>query len=292
MAKSAPKRRLNRRAKRSIRRTMAAVMLITSIVVAAIPVPEAAAVDAGGGGTVTPTQPTPVSYPAAFDKFDIKHDMVASLDKTEKTENPAYTVTQLSDGQWQLEWQFKFFAENGQRGVISEYNSTYFSKEVTLNPNVKMAYEVVEKDTYNDFYENTVANLKYEITYQQYIDKLEPQAAKPFFDKYFPGAYEARAKIWDKYTEDLAKWEALIPEEQAKLPKPELKPGEETLSMGPQDLTKEQKLEFYCFYQDTYPGATLVEVIDYRKGVSYPNTLAYMPKGGNGETKDENGFLV
>ena len=49
MAKKAPKRKLNRKAKRLIRRSIAALLMVTAIGVAAIPVPDIQAVDESTG---------------------------------------------------------------------------------------------------------------------------------------------------------------------------------------------------------------------------------------------------
>lgn len=283
MSKTTPKRRLNKKARRSIRRTMAVVLLITSLVVAAIPVPEAAAED----GTSSTTSST-LTYPDSFSDFTISHSLISSMEPNGIEEKKALTVRKMSDGTWQLDWQFKFFSTPGEHGVISEYNSTYKSDEVTLNPNVTMGYQVVELTEYDAFYES-VADLLYEITYDEYISVTSSQSAVAFFTKFFPDTYEAYKEVWDQFKIDMDYWNSLTPEEQLNRNQPVLEAGWQVLSMGPKDLNENQKFLYYCD-ENGYPGATLVKVFDYREGVTTPSKIVYMPNGGDGETKDVNGF--
>lgn len=73
MAKKAPVKKTKRRLKRSIRRSLAAVLMVTAIAVAAIPVPENFAVDGdttpGTGGTTVPDQDKEVHEEAVKKHF-------------------------------------------------------------------------------------------------------------------------------------------------------------------------------------------------------------------------------
>lgn len=301
MSKSRPKRRLNKKAKRSIRRTTAAMLLITSIIVAAIPVPEV-----GAAEDTPPASASTLTYPTSFNDFTIPFDdtLITTLDPTGVSNSEkSYTVRQMSDGSWQLDWQFEFFRDTGKKGVVSKYNAIYQQNEVTLNPNVVTGYETVTEAQYADFYDTPATGQKeYKITYDDYIKKTVNDETTNFFLKYFEAAYNAYAKIWDAHKAAHDRWEALPIEQQTAQREPVLAEGDKELSKTPADLstgengTVNQKLQYYCDRND-FPGATLVRVYDDTGRTTADTTegraVVYMPRGGasaEGKLKDVNDF--
>lgn len=295
MAKSAPKRRLNRRAKRSIRRTLAVVMLITSIVVAAIPVPEAAATD---GGTISGNNPdtpvlTAIEYPTLTeaDDLDIKTGGI-SMTADGKPENKSYYVRQTSSGEYEYGWQFKYFiGDNQGNAVISKYNSMYTAEEVVLSDYITTKYKVLPETDYDNYYAETgpASQKQYSVTYNEYINVQINPAAKKFYETYGKAAFEARKKIWDDFKKKHDEW--LASTDPNKPAEPTLAPGEETLTMTPLDLEEELRKQYYCEFELSCPGATLVKAIDRTADDGTP-VRAYMPKGGDGGAgaQDGSGF--
>ncbi|MCI8897681.1 MAG: hypothetical protein HFI61_07755, partial [Lachnospiraceae bacterium] len=134
MAMKNAAKKSRRRLKRSVRRSLAAVLMITAIGVAAIPVPENYAAPEGGVGTRAATvnyyypgsEADPDGNNHTLLEVDMQHDV--SLAPGNNTQYYSHTIRQMSDSTWQAEWQFRFFQRKVQgqnRGIISEYNNTY-----------------------------------------------------------------------------------------------------------------------------------------------------------------------
>ncbi len=298
MGKTRPKRRLNRKVKRSLRRTMAVVLLLTSLIVAAIPVPEAGA---AGGEPTTPSSPTALVYPTSFTDFDIPFDSGLGVSTGASKPGKAYMVRQMSDGNWQLDWQFEYYEKSGE-GVVSKYNSTYQQDEVTLSPNIVTKYVTVTEDEYKEFYEVTVASKKYEITYDDHINKTSKAESVNFLQKYFKGAYDTFTKDWDDFRKRHDAWKNANPDTRGD--EPTLEESKKVLSKTPADLsegsvgTDNQKLEYYCD-ENGYSGTKLIRVYDDTEkapstGTDTGRKVVYMPNGGDkgpdGYKKDKDGF--
>ena len=128
MAKSV-KKKTNRRLKRSVRRTLGALCMITSIIVATIPFPDAAA------EPIAETIPYSY-YSGAAPKIDIENPDISGM-----TKGTAYTISKPSSGNWQMDWQFEYHATSaGSDGFISKYNSQYQVDEIDLQYRVYSDY--------------------------------------------------------------------------------------------------------------------------------------------------------
>jgi len=181
MAKSVlKKKKANRRLKRSVRRTLGALCMMTAIIVAAIPFPDAEAEEAGGssGGTGTGTDGAAVVAEYQYDgtptDLEIK-DVISGKEFDTSTlytgTYTAYTISQGSGGRWEMDWQFKYYAENdGADGVITDYNGAYSRSEVELERTVYFDYVYVSQEDYSKFLnEKTLQSV--EVTINNYIDK-------------------------------------------------------------------------------------------------------------------------
>lgn len=134
MAKKAPVKKTKRRLKRSVRRSLAAVLMVTAIAVAAIPVPEnyadngdakesvmarAADVhdmsDYGYDENSADTETLPSGSNFKLDKYAGKTDeeILKDLDSTVWA---SYAVTDLGGGTFSLGWQFLFYKVINPRG--------------------------------------------------------------------------------------------------------------------------------------------------------------------------------
>ena len=159
MAKSV-KKKTNRRLKRSVRRTLGALCMMTAIIVAAIPFPDAAAsngVPVAQAGDVTPYSYNQVdgkasTNPATFEDlvFEDATDN-ANVQKEADSNGTAYTISNVS-GDWQMDWQFKYnSAGDGKDGFITQYNNQYQVDEIYLQYRVFSDYISIATTSYADY---------------------------------------------------------------------------------------------------------------------------------------------
>lgn len=309
MKKTAGKSR--RRLKRSVRRSLAAVLMITAIGVAAIPVPENYA--APEDGIMPYAKTVDYYYPGSESDPDYDPDHPENNLKFEDVDMLSYdanypplssnsakqyyshTIRLMSDNTWQAEWQFQFFQQGKpgerQRGIISKYNNTYQENEVKLKVNVVMNYAWVEVVDYNAYY------TKHDI---DAIEISAPNATgtsearnEAILKEYFPDAYNEFVKAYQAYESALDRWDPSSGDPAPKKPDP--------LIRNVSDLSGEQKLKYYCD-RNGYDGCTLVSVTDMRMnnnaGTGDPqNSIVYVPRRNEGGTlpegysADENSFV-
>lgn len=302
MAMKNAAKKSRRRLKRSVRRSLAAVLMITAIGVAAIPVPENYAAPEGGVGTRAAT--VNYYYPGSeadpdgskLETVDMEYDIGLGVGSAKKYDS--HTIRQMSDGTWQAEWQFEFFQQkvNGvMRGIISKYNNTYQENEVKLKANVVMEYAWVDVDVYDEYYEK-------QKTKEYLFDKGNSTGnnavkAEAFFKEYFTDAYNQYIKEYQAYETAYNQW--ISNPNHTDAPQPPA-----ALTREVNDLTGEQKLKYYCD-QMGYEGCTLVSVTDMRKpdstnpdpGGDAQNSIVYVPRKIEGATlpegysSDDNSFV-
>ncbi len=297
MSKKTPIKKTKRRLKRTVRRSLAAVLMITAIAVAAIPVPENYAESGAGGSSSSSTIPVPdkYQYPAslrAIYKSTEKGD--PRLDSTGETIESAYIITPLSDGTYQLDWQFEFFTttvEKNERGIISKYNSTYQQDTVVLNPNVIYAYDEIETTDFDQFYNDCAgAGVAYTVNKKPNLEN----PADMFLNEYFNAAYQNYVKDWNDYETRLKQWEN---DQNAT---EDTKPKSPTLSKTPSDLSDDQKLKYYCDENvskknpsESLKGCKLAYVIDSKQSGT-TNHYVYIPQKITGQNPsgkfDSQGF--
>ncbi|MBP5151500.1 MAG: leucine-rich repeat domain-containing protein, partial [Lachnospiraceae bacterium] len=157
MALKSGKKKMSRKLKRTIRKTLSGICLASALVVALIPAAPARA-------KVDPVyNTTTVSYDYGVqdaDETDLKvldtNLTGIELDVNNITPAPQIwetkTVTKLSDGSYEIMWQFKVYTIGG-RGIICEYNSLYNKGELEIKASLPLDYMVVETDFYDAFYQ-------------------------------------------------------------------------------------------------------------------------------------------
>ncbi len=151
MAKSvkaaATKKTGNRRVKRTVRRTIGALCMVSAITVAAIPVPDIEAYNGSAAENI-------VAYgtaPATINELNL-----TNCDITSASTGTAYTIAQSSAGDWQLDWQFKYYApSSGADGYVQKYNSQYQVNNVALDYRVFADYVNISTDDYSKYYNST-----------------------------------------------------------------------------------------------------------------------------------------
>ncbi len=327
MAKKTPVKKSRRRLKRSVRRSLSAVLMITAIGVAAIPVPENRASSPGIMPIAAPPHTATYSYPSNTPSDDDENDDihkkywlnaamttttnkpkpeteepgVSLLKKPEDADSihPSLVVRKTSDDTWELIWQFEYFNENNivGSGVVSKYNDEFRQDNVKLPYSITYMYDTVSTDEYDAFYADpTNGNSKEYSLKDPNAVQLAAREAGEFLDKYFP-------KEYSQHVADYQEWKKNGEEGE----EPELK-------RYVSELSDDQKLEYYCDHKcgkvldtrtgtikegvegDSLSGYVLVKMTDRSSGkvAGVVSSEVYIPrKKENAETAgevDENGF--
>ncbi len=180
MSKKTPVKKSKRRLKRSVRRSLAAVLMITAIGVAAIPVPENYAEEEGPGSGTTTTPPATSTaeayrYPAN-DMYDAasngkksayyslfyktSSDLARPTDEEYKSEEDAKkdgiyrthyisaTTSATGGTSFRMEWQYEYFLkmDNGlEKGIICGYNDNYNVDTLVVSTDPIHDYYVVDE---------------------------------------------------------------------------------------------------------------------------------------------------
>ena len=177
MSKKTPVKKSKRRLKRSVRRSLAAVLMITAIAVAAIPVPENYAEDGsntGDGGSTTPAASSAAAYMYPTEKMytvddkgnatkDAQYysDFGLGLEKPKdekkilRTHYIASTTPDDENGgvSFRMEWQYEFFLKeisNLNKGIICGYNDSYNVNTLVVSTEPIQDYYVVDKTIVED----------------------------------------------------------------------------------------------------------------------------------------------
>lgn len=324
MSKKTPVKKSKRRLKRSVRRSLAAVLMITAIAVAAIPVPENVAAPEGGVSALADAQDVHKMDGFGYDSDegaanDLEGPSV-SLDKyykngkvdittmnfatdgdngehddgsnpgTSPTVYQALTIRDLGTNNYTLYWQFLYYhvrnTDRSTGGVVCAYNSSFSDDKVDLGLSPITGYQIVTEDDYKKFYE-TNALATDPMTYDYAL--------------YAAGASDStnqrQLSFFQKYFLDDYNRLTAIYQQWDRTAGQTNRPAQPTdqISAVPADsLSDAQKLQYYCDCQNFGTGYTLCSVQDNR-----PNHLGtvYVPKGGTPNeglnySNDANGFLV
>ena len=182
MAKNAPVKKSKRKIKRSVRRSVAAVLMITAIGVAAVPVPEnyaegpqsratAEHVHDMSGLDYVSSAPTAGTTKGAFDETintgsispkTINLGLHAGKDIDELVKESGVEVslatTDLRNGSYDLSWQFMYYQQtepdsNADRGVICKYNNQYSVELLNLKMEPVTKYYVISEAEYEAYYD-------------------------------------------------------------------------------------------------------------------------------------------
>ncbi|MBR4993138.1 MAG: hypothetical protein IKY04_02705, partial [Lachnospiraceae bacterium] len=173
MAKKA-KSKMNRRTKRIIRRSIAALLMVTAIGIAAIPAKEVSAdtsnpaISAKRETIIANAQADPEysgtpSYVSKTDKsLDLNLPNRAELSPTRDSEGKlvvsggkvtvngsqtdllrTYAISDLSNGTPEIKWQFEFYDSTTLGCILARYNNEYRVDEVTLPINGAIDFAIV-----------------------------------------------------------------------------------------------------------------------------------------------------
>lgn len=298
MSKKTPVKKSKRRLKRSVRRSLSAVLMITAIAVAAIPVPDNAAAGDGGDGSSTPViqyvDADPNDYEPNDDaKNDYANKSINSSEVTNAIENGTLVPTEviIKDGtNTYLTWQFLYKVLTKTTGILCKYNDRFAVEEVDLGLQpVSHYYAItsadfeyyftdptkVSQELSNDMDNLIATSLVYptkQITYSydnyNYTTNSindSSGALKKFLNDYYEDEYAAYTAKFKEYYDS---------GEQGDKPT-------DSLTVSPSRLGTEDKIKFFCEHNTVLSGTeySLTPVTDYRFGKD--GSPVYVAYGGD-----------
>ncbi len=261
------KTKMSKKTKKAIRRSIAGVCLVSSIIVAAVPATNTSAYIAPGSDS------NGTSYVYGVEATDETPDTILSTDGVNlglydkesgtcsdgSTVHKILNVKQLTDGTYNVNWMFKGYLQNVQGSnmlVLCEYNSTYQTNEVVINPSMPYQYCTIETTSFDNFF-SVYANaetsasetasvpcaggnktLPARYTMSQPAETLDQSYDEYWLKNYFPDEYNSfitnKYNPWKEkdnvyqqylldyavYESELAAWNELTPEQQAGKTKP------------------------------------------------------------------------
>ncbi|MDE6845877.1 MAG: leucine-rich repeat protein [Lachnospiraceae bacterium] len=327
MAKKTPAKKPRRRLKRSVRRSLSAVLMITAIAVAAIPVPENYADNGDAAGGMTRAAVADMHDMSGFvydpdSADDVVPEVTINLTKysTASVEDimgandtaASYAITDAGNGVLSLSWQFLFYnqknpIDNIDSGVICRYNSRFSSEKVELDLMPITKYFTVESEDFENYFAGTAnvgmdnkATDPVEMDYYTYTSADGKSAKiKEFLEKYCKADYDSIVKEFQDYEAALAAYESAA--DKTGLTRPTVPTT--VLSRIPSEvLTGEQRLQYYCEHNNIIKnigsGYTLRSVVDNRPEPDGKGGMVYLVQVPEGSTpvdpyvKDGAGFLV
>ena len=186
MARMVKKKKKNYRLRKSVRRTLGALFMISAIIVAAIPFPDAAATNgdplAGGGGSQNNGNTSAeISYSVAMDTSINNKDNNGGIDLSKEGNKYSYNVF-MRNNQWIYQWQFAYYDAATNIGIISDYNGEYQVETIKLLDTINEGYVAVDESTYVTYYSSSGGgNTPLTLTYE---DRNSASDRAPF-EKYF-----------------------------------------------------------------------------------------------------------
>lgn len=338
-------KKMPRRVKKAIRRSVSGVCMVSAIIVALVPAKPTQGYVAPGTNTLSDysygVEASDVTPSAILDSGTVDLTLYSSgaiTDTSVGTIHPGepdvykvLKVKQLSDGTYNVNWQFKMYLQSlneTDMGVICQYNSTYQAGTVEIDPTMPYEYCVVESDYYDAFFNAfsvakdvshanyptftlldgssytpasgkalqtkwTISSVavSYDNTYDQY-----------WIEKYFPTEYSTwvlNKNAYNTYLINYANWENSTSQNGTVAPPNEVSdPGDLTCYVS--DMTDANRYKYFCVANPDYKGYltaeeyTLVKVADSRNGsTGAVINYCYMPKGSsNVYDNDEFGFHI
>lgn len=301
MKKTSKKKRKNYRLRRSVRRTLGALFMISAIIVAAIPFPDAAAVDdveelissydVGTGDRTPYTYTKSSNYSDLFSKY-ITGGLAAGEDDVKEK---AY-VTLSDNGQYVIYEQYEYVDrsyEGTTYGVITHYNTLYAADSITLSSSVNKKYFMVKPSDYKAFYDSGKGKDILTLNLKNANDETKKLFADYFGDL---GSYTDYLAAYSQYEKDLAAWNKKPVEQRFEEDRP-AQPAD--LQCYPNQMSDKNKLKYYCYCLDGFKdlGYTLTYVNDKTStGGSSTDNFVYLIQGEADPPgkykKDENNFIV
>ena len=292
MAKKRKKK--NYRLRKSVRRTLGALFMISAIIIAAIPFPDAAAVQTVSDGNLT--YESSLNYKVNADTT-INKSINLVGDGNPDDDQKSYTI-RLDGDAWIYEWQFKHFEnpKDKTEAIISKYNGSYSVENIELQRNVNVGYIKIEQNAYEGYFQ---AGGEGTNPIELKMDDSDDQIS--LFKKYFPEKITELERLKDEYTTAKSEYDK---DNTKPYPNPNLVKVEAT----PSTLSGALQSQYYCDYvlENTnhtkylfgkgFAMTAVEEAIegggDTRFKVVYiPKAIGNDAKAPAGYSTDVNGFL-
>ncbi|MCD7725026.1 MAG: leucine-rich repeat protein [Clostridiales bacterium] len=319
MSRKTPIRKTKRRLKRSVRRSLAAVLMITAIVIAAVPVPE----NYADGEETTESTDLHDMEDFGYDASDAS-DLLGSSVKLDKYANVSaddlianvggsyndvkmsLSMRQMDSGGYEMSWQFMYYTvtiSSVTRGIVCKYNNLYLTSELTFPEIMNEEYYTVTTTKYTNYYSTSDSDA-HSSALSGMTNSFDPTQSLEYTYNDWNNAYGTNTVI-NNYFENYysvnnsSVWNAKITEfETYKKNGGDSAPNALT-SIPASDLTEAQKLRFYCDNDTALSkfgsGFTLVSVQNSTPGSSGTIYVAYDDGSATlttGSTEDDYGFLV
>ena len=224
MAKT--KKKKNYRLRKSVRRTLGALFMISAIIVAAIPFPDAAATNGAAtvSGNTTPNQnnfkPAELKYGGkdGIDTLTVSGNGLASSGQKLKSS----TLVQVGSN-LKYEWQYEYVYSAAAGGaIITDYNNAYSEKNITLKPQVNTnTYVAVDQSVFNEYFSTTAQTVEMKVTYDDWFESTNSENgesdALEDFKYYFYTRYNTFVSMCEKYKRYDEEYKNLSKEEQDKI---------------------------------------------------------------------------
>lgn len=285
-------KKLPRKVKKTIRRTLSALCMVSAIIVALVP-PEVTK------AYVAPSIANSYEYGVeATDTTDLKlldANLVNDSVDLSKFGKPGYTesdptiyktmtVKKLTTGAYEIGWQFELYTLPNGKGVICKYNSMYATGTLRIAAMLPLSYNVVEESFYSDFFEAhkqakkdgtvnaTIQNspdapatttVKSRFTIAELSQSYIPESDQDMIERYYPEIFAAHTAKYNNWVSEKQAYEAYLVTYANWLaagdgtPAPTVVPDpgacpSTTVWVDEMELT--QKYKYFCAAQPYYQG--------------------------------------
>ena len=285
----AKKRKKNYKLRKSVRRTLGALFMISAIVIAAIPFPDAAAEDGttnsggtGNGGSTGTT--SSLNYKVTNDNtINQKNDSLDpayNIDLSKKEDGEKSYTVKLDGTKWVYEWQFKFSPVTNTEAVISKYNGARSVESIELQSKLNVGYVTKSQADYEGYFNTGGDGTKpVELTLTTYANDSQYK----LFDTYFKDKLIQFETLKKDYETQLAKYEAWIAGGQQGDPVNPPNQDDVKVSAYPNNLSTELRSRYYCDYVLKNENNTF-----YLSGLGFAMTSVETPVDTSGNSDGTN----
>lgn len=266
--KERKKRRLSAKGKKLIRRSIAGVLLLSAVIVAAIPEDHSGVASAS---TTINDRNEALDYVTDSGRdrngdFSLGADVDAVL--SNQANAPVYTSYEirLINNRPTLVWKYHYFIPTGgvggsSTGVISGYNDSYAVETLNLRGSIYTGFDITLTSTYDSWWATHASNpfsiTSITPTMTSDIDRI----GRYFSDNPTFTSWKSR------YETALAAYHDANPgQEPGTLD--DLNMGTDTLNLVASDMSADMQRVYYCD-ENNLRGYTLVEVQNYAQGSTY-----------------------
>ncbi|MBQ8262581.1 MAG: leucine-rich repeat domain-containing protein [Lachnospiraceae bacterium] len=272
--KKTEQRKLSTKAKRAARKTLAGVLLVSSLIVASIPADNSGVAFASNINEVMDYE-ADRALARNGELLVSSTEISGALDPSSQTQYTSYEIRQV-DGEWTLLWKYKYFVPanvggNTGVGVISDYNDTYNVSTLNMTGRIITGYELIGKSAYDTYVTTDINPITFTLDVSPYVNGTDGTKVTEV-PIYFEDAYNTWKSEYD------TKLSNYFSQNPGETDAPELSVlGMTPLVLSGDQMTDEMKRIYYCdhSYNNEHTalltGYTLVPVVNYARGLSYVN---------------------